>query len=127
MSIHPFPAIASLSAGGTSQNATIGIDFNDSTNAASLFFVASGRTFPVQIQPRLGELLRPVSMTEVTFEMERQKLRGMNEMDPNQPRVSPKRDCRLLLYSSMQKTLVHFCAISINLKTATSFEKKMAT
>ena len=81
MSIHPFPAIASLSAGGVSQNATIGIDFKDSTNAASLFFVASGRTFPVQIQPRVGELLRPVSMTEVTFEMERQKLRGMNEMD----------------------------------------------
>ena len=83
MTIHEFPAISNLPAGAvsSSQNATIGIDFNDSTNVASLYLVASGRTFPVQIQPNVGELVRPVSISEATFDQERAKLRGMNEVE----------------------------------------------
>ena len=80
MALHEFPAIASLPTGAT-QNATIGIDFNDSTNTASLFFVASSRTHQVQIQPKVGELIRPINMSEANFDQERGKLRGMNEVE----------------------------------------------
>ena len=80
MALHEFPTMASLPTGAT-QNATIGIDFNDSTNPASLYFVASGRTHQVQIQPKVGELIRPINMSEAYFEQERGKLRGMNEVE----------------------------------------------
>ena len=41
----------------------------------------SGRVFTVQIQPLIGELIRGVSMPESLFDQEKNKLKGMNEVD----------------------------------------------
>ena len=82
MALHEFPAIASLAPGST-QSVNIGVNFNDSTQAAKFDMVVSGRVFSVQIQSQIGELIRAVSMPESTFEQERSKLRGMNEVDVN--------------------------------------------
>ena len=82
MTMHDFPSLASLPS-GSSQTVTIGINFNDSTQSAKFDIVASGRVFTVQIQPVIGELVRAVSMPESVFDQEKNKLKGMNEVDAN--------------------------------------------
>lgn len=46
MSIHEFPGLANLQPGG-SANATLGVNFNDTTQAAKFDLVASGRCHAV--------------------------------------------------------------------------------
>ena len=76
MTMHEFASIASLES-YADQAVTIGINFNDSTQAAKFDLVASGRVFTVQIQPPIGELIRGVSMPESVFDQEKVKLKGM--------------------------------------------------
>lgn len=96
MSIHEFAPIATLGS-NCSLPGTLGIDFNDSTQVANFEIVSSlgnkslknGTTLfnflvyagvsSVTIKPTIGELLRPVTMSEETFVAEQGRLRGMNE------------------------------------------------
>lgn len=59
--------------------ASLGIDFNDTLQTASFEIVSSLGTNNVSIRPNIGELLRPVKLSDVIFEQEQAKLRGMNE------------------------------------------------
>ncbi|CAI7996336.1 AP-3 complex subunit beta-2 [Geodia barretti] len=53
---------------GTSQTVTVGIDFNDTLQPAKFeISVAPGKRYPVQIDPLVGELLRPMSVSEDKF------------------------------------------------------------
>uniref|UniRef100_A0A8C7LW92 AP-3 complex subunit beta n=1 Tax=Oncorhynchus mykiss TaxID=8022 RepID=A0A8C7LW92_ONCMY len=57
----------------------MGIDFNDSTQAANFQLCTKEDHFSVSIQPAIGELLLPITMTELDFRKEKGKLLGMNE------------------------------------------------
>ncbi|XP_026875117.2 AP-3 complex subunit beta-1 isoform X2 [Electrophorus electricus] len=58
---------------------SMGVDFNDSTQAASFQLCTKAEGFNVSIQPAVGELLLPVTMSEQDFSKEQGKLQGMNE------------------------------------------------
>lgn len=57
----------------------LGIDFNDSSQAANLDIKSTGGMSKVTIKPPMGELMRSVTMPEAMFTEERNKLRGMTE------------------------------------------------
>uniref|UniRef100_A0A8C6LUN9 AP-3 complex subunit beta n=1 Tax=Nothobranchius furzeri TaxID=105023 RepID=A0A8C6LUN9_NOTFU len=78
MRVKEFPEIELLPAGDTA-SAVMGIDFCDSTQAANLQ-LTSTRKFFVSIQPPVGELMRPVFLTENEFKREQGQLMGMNEL-----------------------------------------------
>ena len=80
MSMHDFPGISKLNP-NESRSVSIGINFNDSTQAAKFDIVSSGRVFPITIQAPVGELVKAVSMSEIVFDQKKSKLRGMNEME----------------------------------------------
>uniref|UniRef100_A0A671RJ25 AP-3 complex subunit beta n=1 Tax=Sinocyclocheilus anshuiensis TaxID=1608454 RepID=A0A671RJ25_9TELE len=69
--IHRFNAIERLEP-QASVTVSMGVDFNDSTQAANFQLCVS-------IQPAVGELLLPITMTEADFTKEQGKLLGMNE------------------------------------------------
>uniref|UniRef100_A0A8C6U734 AP-3 complex subunit beta n=1 Tax=Neogobius melanostomus TaxID=47308 RepID=A0A8C6U734_9GOBI len=79
MRVKEFPEIEALAAGETS-TAVMGIDFCDSTQAANFQLCANSKKFFVSIQPPVGELMRPVFMTENEFKKEQGQLMGMNEI-----------------------------------------------
>ena len=56
MAMHDFPGLAKLGP-GCSQTVNIGINFNDSTQAAKFDLVSSGRVFPISIQAPVGKSL----------------------------------------------------------------------
>ncbi|CAB1318710.1 unnamed protein product [Coregonus sp. 'balchen'] len=58
---------------------SMGIDFNDSTQAANFQLCTKEDHFSVSIQPAVGELFLPITMTELDFHKEQGKLLGMNE------------------------------------------------
>ncbi|XP_071219701.1 AP-3 complex subunit beta-1-like isoform X1 [Salvelinus alpinus] len=58
---------------------SLGVDFNDSTQAANFQLCTKEDQFSVSIQPAVGELFLPVTMTEQDFRKEQGKLLGMNE------------------------------------------------
>ncbi|NWZ68079.1 AP3B1 protein, partial [Acrocephalus arundinaceus] len=64
---------------GGSITATMGIDFCDSTQTASFQLCTKDDHFNVNIQPPVGELLLPVTMSEKDFKKEQGMLTGMNE------------------------------------------------
>lgn len=77
--IKEFASIATLSAGSSVQ-ALIGIEFNDSTQPINFTFAAASfSSAKATLKPPVGELMRSVSMSELVFLEERAKLRGMNE------------------------------------------------
>ncbi|MCJ8741025.1 hypothetical protein PDJAM_G00065940 [Pangasius djambal] len=76
--IHSFSQIESLEL-EASVTVSIGVDFNDSTQAASFQLCTKEDRFSVSIQPAVGELLLPVTMSEQDFNREQGKLQGMNE------------------------------------------------
>ncbi|XP_063151623.1 AP-3 complex subunit beta-1 isoform X1 [Candoia aspera] len=78
MRMHVFNSIESLEP-GKSITVPVGIDFCDSTQAASFQLCTKDDQFSVSIQPPVGELLLPVTMTEKDFRKERGRLTGMNE------------------------------------------------
>uniref|UniRef100_UPI00358E8B27 AP-3 complex subunit beta-2 n=1 Tax=Myxine glutinosa TaxID=7769 RepID=UPI00358E8B27 len=76
--IHPFPMQEKL-APGASVGVLMGIDFRDSTQPVTFQLCTQARQFNVSIQPSLGELILPVTMTERDAYTEQGKLSGMNE------------------------------------------------
>ncbi|XP_055078232.1 AP-3 complex subunit beta-2 isoform X2 [Periophthalmus magnuspinnatus] len=79
MRVKEFPEIEVLAAGDTT-TAVMGIDFCDSTQAANFQLCTNSKKFFVTIQPPVGELMRPVFMTENEFKKEQGQLMGMNEI-----------------------------------------------
>ncbi|KAF2353100.1 AP-3 complex subunit beta C-terminal domain [Trinorchestia longiramus] len=75
---HPFPSISNLATGATA-HATVGIDFMDSSQAATMSISADGLSNSLTITPRFGELVRPLRMDEPTFLRHQGALRGMHE------------------------------------------------
>ncbi|XP_027008700.2 AP-3 complex subunit beta-1 [Tachysurus fulvidraco] len=76
--IHCFSPIEILEL-EASVTVSLGMDFNDSTQAASFQLCTKEDRFSVSIQPAVGELLLPVTMSEQDFNREQGKLQGMNE------------------------------------------------
>uniref|UniRef100_A0A4W6C5V3 AP-3 complex subunit beta n=1 Tax=Lates calcarifer TaxID=8187 RepID=A0A4W6C5V3_LATCA len=73
MRVKEFPEIELLPAGETA-TAVMGIDFCDSTQAANFQLCTHTRKFFVSIQPPVGELMRPVFLTENEFKKEQGRL-----------------------------------------------------
>uniref|UniRef100_A0A669ET44 AP-3 complex subunit beta n=1 Tax=Oreochromis niloticus TaxID=8128 RepID=A0A669ET44_ORENI len=78
LNIHCFNTIERLEP-GASVTVSMGIDFSDSTQAANFQLCTKEDQFSVSIQPAVGELLMPSTMTEQDFCKEQGKLQGMNE------------------------------------------------
>lgn len=78
MDMNEFPPIAKLNAGQI-VSVIIGIDFNDSTQAANFIIESSGGSSKVTLRASLGESIRSVSIPEATYRQEQSQLRGMNE------------------------------------------------
>ncbi|XP_069384606.1 AP-3 complex subunit beta-2 isoform X7 [Paralichthys olivaceus] len=79
MRVKEFPEIELLPTGETA-TVVMGIDFCDSTQAANFQLCTHTRKFFVSIQPLVGELMRPVFLTENEFKKEQGQLMGMNEI-----------------------------------------------
>uniref|UniRef100_A0A803TFN9 AP-3 complex subunit beta n=1 Tax=Anolis carolinensis TaxID=28377 RepID=A0A803TFN9_ANOCA len=79
MRVQEFQEIETLPPGET-VNVVMGIDFCDSTQAASFQLCTHTRQFYVSIQPPVGELMAPVFMSENEFKREQGKLTGMSEI-----------------------------------------------
>uniref|UniRef100_A0A8C4IEA9 AP-3 complex subunit beta n=1 Tax=Dicentrarchus labrax TaxID=13489 RepID=A0A8C4IEA9_DICLA len=78
LNIHCFNTIERLEP-EASVTVSMGIDFSDSTQAANFQLCTKENQFSVSIQPAVGELLMPSTMTEQDFTKEQGKLLGMNE------------------------------------------------
>lgn len=78
LNIHCFNTIERLEP-EASVTVSMGIDFSDSTQAANFQLCTKTDQFNVSIQPAVGELLMPSTMTEEDFCKEQSKLLGMNE------------------------------------------------
>uniref|UniRef100_A0A671V2V0 AP-3 complex subunit beta n=1 Tax=Sparus aurata TaxID=8175 RepID=A0A671V2V0_SPAAU len=78
LNIHCFNTIERLEP-EASVTVSMGIDFSDSTQAANFQLCTKEDQFSVSIQPAVGELLMPSTMTEEDFSKEQGKLLGMNE------------------------------------------------
>ncbi|XP_034094795.1 AP-3 complex subunit beta-1 isoform X1 [Gymnodraco acuticeps] len=78
LNIHCFNTIERLEP-EASVTVSMGIDFSDSTQAAHFQLCTKEDQFSVSIQPAVGELLMPSSMTEQDYSKEQGKLLGMNE------------------------------------------------
>uniref|UniRef100_A0A8C9U019 AP-3 complex subunit beta n=1 Tax=Scleropages formosus TaxID=113540 RepID=A0A8C9U019_SCLFO len=72
IAIHRFATIERLQP-EASITVSMGIDFNDSTQAANFQLCTKTDQFSVSIQPAVGELLMPVTMTEQDFLKEQGK------------------------------------------------------
>uniref|UniRef100_A0A6Q2XSN8 AP-3 complex subunit beta n=1 Tax=Esox lucius TaxID=8010 RepID=A0A6Q2XSN8_ESOLU len=78
LKIHCFNTIEFLEP-DASVTVSMGIDFNDSTQAANFQLCTKEDQFSVSIQPAVGDLFLAVTMTEQDFRKEQGKLQGMNE------------------------------------------------
>ncbi|KAM8873265.1 AP-3 complex subunit beta-1 isoform 3-T3 [Synchiropus picturatus] len=78
LNIHCFNTIERLEP-EASVTVSMGIDFSDSTQAANFQLCTKEDQFSVSIQPAVGELLTPTTLTEQDFCKEQGKLLGMNE------------------------------------------------
>ncbi|KAM3874174.1 AP-3 complex subunit beta-1 [Diretmus argenteus] len=78
LNIHCFNTIDRLEP-EASVTVSMGIDFSDSTQAANFQLCTKEDQFSVSIQPAVGELLMPITMTDQDFSKEQGKLQGMNE------------------------------------------------
>ncbi|XP_054842502.1 AP-3 complex subunit beta-1 isoform X1 [Eublepharis macularius] len=95
MRMHVFNSIESLEH-GESITTSMGIDFCDSTQAANFQLCTKNDQFIVNIQPPVGELLLPVTMSEKDFEREKGRLTGMNETSTTMT-VAPQNSTRLAI------------------------------
>ncbi|NWZ05157.1 AP3B1 protein, partial [Agelaius phoeniceus] len=101
MRMHEFNPIEFLEPGG-SFTATMGIDFCDSTQTASFQLCTKDDHFNVNIQPPVGELLLPVTMSEKDFKKEQGMLTGMNETSTTIA-VAPQNSTRLVIIERVVK------------------------
>nr|XP_025038413.1 AP-3 complex subunit beta-1 isoform X2 [Pelodiscus sinensis] len=101
MKMHMFNPIEFLEP-GESITVSMGIDFCDSTQTASFQLCTKEDHFNVNIQPSVGELLLPVTMSEKDFMTEQGKLTGMNETSATIT-VAPKNSTRLMILEKVIK------------------------
>ncbi|XP_066036869.1 AP-3 complex subunit beta-1 isoform X3 [Chamaea fasciata] len=101
MRMQEFNPIDCLEPGG-SITATVGIDFCDSTQTASFQLCTKDDHFNVSIQPPVGELLLPVTMSEKDFKKEQGMLTGMNEMSATIA-VAPQNSTSLVIIERVVK------------------------
>ncbi|NXK88827.1 AP3B1 protein, partial [Formicarius rufipectus] len=101
MKMHEFNPIECLEPGG-STTVTMGIDFCDSTQTASFQLCTKDDHFSVSIQPPVGELLLPVTMSEKDFKKEQGMLTGMNEISATIA-VTPQNATRLVIIERVVK------------------------
>ncbi|XP_030323556.1 AP-3 complex subunit beta-1 isoform X1 [Calypte anna] len=81
---------------------SMGIDFCDSTQTASFQLCTRDDHFNVNIQPPVGELLLPVTMSEKDFKKEQGMLTGMNEISATIA-VAPQNSTRLVIIERVVK------------------------
>ncbi|XP_010003691.1 PREDICTED: AP-3 complex subunit beta-1 [Chaetura pelagica] len=81
---------------------SMGIDFCDSTQTASFELCTKDDHFNVNIQPPVGELLLPVTMSEKDFKKEQGMLTGMNETSTTIA-VTPQNSTRLVIIERVVK------------------------
>ncbi|NXX50141.1 AP3B1 protein, partial [Tricholaema leucomelas] len=101
MRMHEFTPIECLEPAG-SITVSMGIDFCDSTQMASFQLCTKDDRFNVNIQPPVGELLLPVTMSEKDFKKEQGMLTGMNETSATIA-VAPQNSTRLVIIERVMK------------------------
>ncbi|KAM6034484.1 AP-3 complex subunit beta-1 isoform 1-T1 [Chlamydotis macqueenii] len=101
MRMHEFNPIECLEPSG-SITVSMGIDFCDSTQMASFQLCTKDDHFNVNIQPPVGELLLPVTMSEKDFKKEQGMLTGMNETSATIA-VAPQNSTRLVIIERVVK------------------------
>ncbi|XP_010287746.1 PREDICTED: AP-3 complex subunit beta-1, partial [Phaethon lepturus] len=101
MRMHEFNPIECLEPAG-SLTVSMGIDFCDSTQTASFQLCTKDDHFSVNIQPPVGELLLPVTMSEKDFKKEQGMLTGMNETSATIA-VAPQNSTRLVIIERVVK------------------------
>ncbi|KAM9214184.1 AP-3 complex subunit beta-1 isoform 2-T2 [Leptosomus discolor] len=101
MRMHEFNPIECLEPAG-SITVSMGIDFCDSTQTASFQLCTKDDHFDVNIQPPVGELLLPVTMSEKDFKKEQGMLIGMNETSTTIA-VAPQNSTRLVIIERVVK------------------------
>ncbi|XP_054254122.1 AP-3 complex subunit beta-1 [Indicator indicator] len=101
MRMHEFTPIECLEPAG-SITVSMGIDFCDSTQMASFQLCTKDDRFNVNIQPPVGELLLPVTMSEKDFKKEQGMLTGMNETSATIT-VAPQNSTRLVIIERVMK------------------------
>ncbi|KAM6363148.1 AP-3 complex subunit beta-1 isoform 1-T1 [Pluvialis apricaria] len=101
MRMHEFNPIECLEPAG-SITVSMGIDFCDSTQTASFQLCTKDDHFNVNIQPPVGELLLPVTMSEKDFKKEQGMLTGMNETSAAIA-VAPQNSARLVIIERIVK------------------------
>ncbi|KFW09159.1 AP-3 complex subunit beta-1, partial [Fulmarus glacialis] len=101
MRMHEFNLIECLEP-ARSITVSMGIDFCDSTQTASFQLCTNDDRFNVNIQPPVGELLLPVTMSEKDFKKEQGLLTGMNETSATIA-VAPQNSTRLVIIERVVK------------------------
>uniref|UniRef100_A0A663EVI9 AP-3 complex subunit beta n=1 Tax=Aquila chrysaetos chrysaetos TaxID=223781 RepID=A0A663EVI9_AQUCH len=101
MRMHEFNPIECLEPAG-SITVSMGIDFCDSAQMASFQLCTKDDHFNVNIQPPVGELLLPVTMSEKDFKKEQGMLTGMNETSATIA-VAPQNSTRLVIIERVVK------------------------
>ncbi|XP_067425202.1 AP-3 complex subunit beta-1 isoform X1 [Emydura macquarii macquarii] len=101
MKMHVFNPIEFLEP-EESVTVSMGIDFCDSTQTASFQLCTKEDHFNVNIQPPVGELLLPVTMSEKDFKKEQGMLTGMNETSATIT-VAPQNSTRLVILEKVVK------------------------
>ncbi|XP_068278156.1 AP-3 complex subunit beta-1 isoform X1 [Nyctibius grandis] len=101
MRMHEFNPIECLEPAG-SITVSMGIDFCESTQMASFQLCTKDDHFNVNIQPPVGELLLPVTMSEKDFKKEQGMLTGMNETSATIA-VAPQNSTRLVIIERVVK------------------------
>ncbi|NWW47906.1 AP3B1 protein, partial [Pedionomus torquatus] len=101
MRMHEFNPIECIEPAG-SVTISMGIDFCDSTQMASFQLCTRDDHFNVSIQPPVGELLLPVTMSETDFKKEQGMLTGMNETSASMA-VAPQNSTRPVIIERVVK------------------------
>ncbi|XP_069736821.1 AP-3 complex subunit beta-1 isoform X1 [Phaenicophaeus curvirostris] len=101
MRMQEFNPIECLEPAG-SITVSMGIDFCDSAQTASFQLCTKDDRFNVNIQPPVGELLLPVTMSEKDFKKEQGMLTGMNETSATIA-VAPQNSTRLVIIERVVK------------------------
>jgi hypothetical protein len=73
-----FPPLRQIDDGATAE-ATLSVDFGDSTSAFAFAVEIDGKKHTLSFSPAPGELCKPVPLSEADFQREKQKLGGMME------------------------------------------------
>jgi len=78
LKIIPFSEVAVLPAGASFQT-HMNIAFTSASQTVKLEVVTDRGTYSVSVKPQLGELLRPITLTEADFDSRQKELGGMQE------------------------------------------------